>query len=59
VRRGLEEVAREYAAEEVMVVTITHDHAARLHSYDLIADAFELGQRASAIAPSARATQAA
>jgi luciferase family oxidoreductase group 1 len=59
VRRGLEEVAREYGAEEVMVVTITHDHAARLHSYDLIADAFELGQRASAIAPSARATQAA
>src|SRR5438270_6757388 len=43
VRRGLEAVAREYGAEEVMVVTITHDHAARVHSYELIARAFELG----------------
>ena len=34
---GLEEVAREYGAGEVMVVTITHDHAARRHSYELIA----------------------
>ena len=37
VTRGLEGVAREYGAEEVMVVTITHDHAARVHSYELIA----------------------
>ena len=29
VRAGLEEVAAEYGAEEVMVVTITHDHGAR------------------------------
>ena len=43
VKAGLEAVAREYGAEEVMVVTITHDHAARVHSYELIADAFELG----------------
>ena len=46
VRRGLEEVARDYGAEEVMVVTVTHDHAARLRSYDLIAQAFALGERA-------------
>jgi luciferase family oxidoreductase group 1 len=59
VRRGLEDVAREYGAEEVMVVTITHDHAARLHSYGLIANAFALGQRATVSAPSARVTQAA
>ena len=39
-RAGLEEVAREYGAEEVMVVTITHDHAARRRSYELIAEAF-------------------
>jgi luciferase family oxidoreductase group 1 len=39
VREGLLAVAREYAADEVMVVTITHDHRARRHSYELIADA--------------------
>ncbi len=43
VRSGLEAVAREYGADEVMVVTITHDHEARRHSYELIAEAFELG----------------
>jgi hypothetical protein len=35
-------VAREYGAEEVMVVTITYDHAARRRSYELIAEAFGL-----------------
>jgi luciferase family oxidoreductase group 1 len=40
VRAGLEEVAREYGAEEMMIVTITHDHAARRRSYELIAEAF-------------------
>jgi luciferase family oxidoreductase group 1 len=48
VRAGLEAVAEEYDADEVMVVTITHDHAARRHSYELIAEAFELGRRPSA-----------
>ena len=48
VRSGLEDVAREYGASEVMVVTITHDHAARRHSYELVADAFELGAPAAA-----------
>ncbi len=42
VRAGIEEVAREYGAEEVIVVTITHSHAARRRSYELIADAFAL-----------------
>jgi luciferase family oxidoreductase group 1 len=42
VRQGLEEVARAYGAEEVIVVTITHDHGARRRSYELLADAFEL-----------------
>jgi luciferase family oxidoreductase group 1 len=42
VRDGLEEIAREYGAEEVMIVTITHSHEARKHSYALIAEAFEL-----------------
>ena len=34
---ALEEVADAYGAEEVIVVTITYDHAARRRSYELIA----------------------
>ena len=59
VRSGLEAVAREYGADEVMVVTITHDHNARRHSYELIARAFDLGAAASPTMSHARATQAA
>jgi luciferase family oxidoreductase group 1 len=39
VRAGLEALADEYGAEEVIVVTITHEHAARVRSYELIAEA--------------------
>jgi luciferase family oxidoreductase group 1 len=46
VREGIEAAAREYEADEVMVVTITHEHAARRRSYELIADAFELARAA-------------
>jgi alkanesulfonate monooxygenase SsuD/methylene tetrahydromethanopterin reductase-like flavin-dependent oxidoreductase (luciferase family) len=42
VRAGLEEVAEQYGAEEVIVVTITYDHEARRRSYELIANAFDL-----------------
>ncbi|HWE34395.1 MAG TPA: LLM class flavin-dependent oxidoreductase [Solirubrobacteraceae bacterium] len=42
VRAGLEALASEYGADEVIVVTITHDHGARRRSYELIADAFGL-----------------
>jgi luciferase family oxidoreductase group 1 len=42
VKAGLEEVAAEYGAQEVMVVTITHSPEARRHSYELIAGAFGL-----------------
>jgi alkanesulfonate monooxygenase SsuD/methylene tetrahydromethanopterin reductase-like flavin-dependent oxidoreductase (luciferase family) len=42
VRAGLEQVAAEYGAVEVAVVTITYDHAARRRSYELIASAFGL-----------------
>jgi luciferase family oxidoreductase group 1 len=42
VRAGLETVARDYGADEVMVVTITHAHEARRRSYELIAEAFGL-----------------
>ncbi len=54
VREGIESVARDYGAEEVMVVTITHDHAARRRSYELIAEAF--GLRSSATEERASAT---
>jgi len=37
VRAGLSNLAEEYGAEEIMVVTITHDHAARRRSYELLA----------------------
>jgi len=43
VRAGLEAVASEYGADEVLVLTITHDHDARRRSYELISEAFGLG----------------
>ena len=52
VRSGIEAVAAEYGADEVIVVTITHDHEARRRSYELIADAFGLAE------PSARSASA-
>ncbi len=42
VRERLEAIAAHYRAEEVIVVTIVHDHAARRRSYELLADAFGL-----------------
>ena len=40
VREGVEALARDYGAGEAIVVTITHDHAARRRSYELLADVF-------------------
>jgi luciferase family oxidoreductase group 1 len=40
VRPAIEKLVEEYHADEVMIVTITHDHAARKRSYELVADAF-------------------
>ena len=40
VRASLESLADEYGADEVMVVTITYDHAARRRSYELLAREF-------------------
>lgn len=42
VRGRIEAAAREAGADEVMVMTIVHDPAARLRSYDLLADTFAL-----------------
>jgi alkanesulfonate monooxygenase SsuD/methylene tetrahydromethanopterin reductase-like flavin-dependent oxidoreductase (luciferase family) len=53
---GVELVAEEYGAEEVVAVTITHDHEARRRSYELIAEAFDLaaGEAVSAEAAADR-----
>ncbi len=45
VRAGLETLAQEYGADEVIVVTITHDHQARRRSYELLAEAMGLDRR--------------
>jgi luciferase family oxidoreductase group 1 len=45
VRDQLEQIAAEYRAQELIVVTITHDHALRRRSYQLLAEAFELEPR--------------
>jgi luciferase family oxidoreductase group 1 len=42
VRLGLERIAAEYDADELVILTMTHDHAARRRSYELLAEAFGL-----------------
>jgi luciferase family oxidoreductase group 1 len=42
VRAQVEQLADDYGADEVIVVTITFDHAARRRSYELLAEAFDL-----------------
>ena len=42
-------------ADEVMVTTMIYDHAARRRSYELLAEAFELGAAAENAAPAAAA----
>jgi luciferase family oxidoreductase group 1 len=45
VRAQLVEMARALHVEELMVVTVVHDHQARLRSHELLADAFGLTAR--------------
>lgn len=42
VLKGLVDVAEKYQSKELLLVTICFDHAQRLHSYRLIAEAFKL-----------------
>jgi luciferase family oxidoreductase group 1 len=42
VRAQIEQLADDYGVDEVIVVTITFDHAARRRSYELLAEAFDL-----------------
>jgi luciferase family oxidoreductase group 1 len=52
VRERLLALAQEYGAEELMVVTITHDFKARLRSYQLLAEVFGLAERGAGSAAS-------
>lgn len=45
VRAGILAMAEDLRVDEVMVVTIVHDHQARRRSYELLAEAFELKPR--------------
>ena len=47
VKKRMESLAAELGADEFIVVTITHDFADRLRSYELLADAFGLEGRAA------------
>ena len=42
VRARIEEIAEEYGADEMMLVNIVYEHAARRRSYELVAEAFGL-----------------
>ncbi len=46
VKAGLEAVAEEYQADEVIAVTITYDHEVRRRSYELLAEVMALSPRA-------------
>ena len=45
VRADLEAMAQALEIAEIMAVTIVHDHAVRVRSYELLAEAFGLEQR--------------
>jgi len=42
----LESMARDLHVHELMILTVIHDHGARLHSYELLAKSFGLTRRA-------------
>lgn len=44
VRRALEDLAAAFEVDELVVLTVTHDPQARLRSYQLLAEAFGLGE---------------
>jgi luciferase family oxidoreductase group 1 len=48
VRADITRLAEELQLDEVMIVTIVHSHAARLRSYELLAEAFDLRTTARA-----------
>ncbi len=42
VHEGLDKMGRELGIDELMLITVVHDHEARKHSYELLAGAFDL-----------------
>ncbi len=48
VRAGIDTLAAAYGAEEMIIVTITHDHEARRRSYELVAETMGLEAGAEA-----------
>ncbi|WPZ33366.1 LLM class flavin-dependent oxidoreductase [Thalassobaculum sp. OXR-137] len=48
VREKLDAVLARYGVDEAVVVTITHDHKARMKSYELLAKAYDLSPMAEA-----------
>lgn len=52
VRAGIEALAEEYRVDEVLVVTIVWDHQARVRSYELIADEFDLDRQVQGVGQS-------
>lgn len=54
VREQLEQIAGEYGADEVMIHTLAHNHAARRRSYELIAEVFGLTQAGRTREPARR-----
>lgn len=56
VREEIERAAEEYGVDEVMIVTMTWDHAHRRRSYELIAEAFGLQRGDGLTAPPLRSS---
>ena len=48
IKAQLEELAARHGADELVILTITYDFAARVRSYELIAEAFAMTQRKAA-----------
>lgn len=48
IKAQLEELAARHGADELVILTITYDFAARMHSYELLAEAFGMTQRKAA-----------
>jgi luciferase family oxidoreductase group 1 len=57
VRADITRLADELQLDEVMIVTIVHSHAARLRSYELLAEAFDLRTTAPAASKPELATR--
>jgi luciferase family oxidoreductase group 1 len=53
VKRQMTELADRYGVDDLVVVTITHDHAARVRSYELLAEAFGLSPGSAGLAVAA------